>query len=173
MTMADKERAAMDRCYEVDIGDRVEIDTHDEGTVQGEVTNMLWRGDLGFRQPDAIEVQWKGSKGELQMGEIEMWEQWRKVGEGQEGEDRGVQPADVSAKTNETDARDRESGADAPSVLEGAQMREGNTGGEPEAGTQGSTGGSVRARLSDMGGEGNGVCEEARTYVRTYERGRT
>ena len=32
MTMADKERTAMDRCYEVDIGDRVEIDTHDEGT---------------------------------------------------------------------------------------------------------------------------------------------
>ena len=51
----------MDRCYEVDIGDRVEIDTHGEGTVQGEVTSMLWRGELGFRQPDAIEVQWKGS----------------------------------------------------------------------------------------------------------------
>ena len=32
---ADKERAAMVRCYEVYIGDRVEIDTHDEGTVQG------------------------------------------------------------------------------------------------------------------------------------------
>ena len=46
MTMADKERAAMDRCYEVGIGDRVEIDTHDEGTVQGEVRNMLWRGDI-------------------------------------------------------------------------------------------------------------------------------
>ena len=86
MTRADKERAAMDRCCEVDIGDRVEIDTHDEGTVQGGVTNMLWRGDLGFRQPYAIEVQCKCSKGELQMGEIEMWEQWRKVGEWQEGE---------------------------------------------------------------------------------------
>ena len=35
LTKADKERAAMDRRYEVDIGDRVEIDTHDEGTVQG------------------------------------------------------------------------------------------------------------------------------------------
>ena len=65
MTRADQERAAVGRCYEVDIGDRVEIDTHDEGTVQGEVTNMLWRGELGFRQPDALEVQWKGSRGEL------------------------------------------------------------------------------------------------------------
>ena len=32
MTQADKERAAMDRCYEVDIGDRVEID---KGTGEG------------------------------------------------------------------------------------------------------------------------------------------
>ena len=104
MTKADKEREALDRCYEVDIGDRVEIDTHDEGTVQGEVTNMLWRGELGFRQPHALEVRWTGSGGELQMGEIEMWEQWRKVGEGQEGEGREVQHADVSAMANETDA---------------------------------------------------------------------
>ena len=72
MTQADKDRQAMDRCYEVDIGDRVEIDTHDAGTVKGEVTNMLWRGELGFRQPDALEVRWTGSGGELQMGEIEM-----------------------------------------------------------------------------------------------------
>ena len=50
MSKADKERAAMDRCYEVDIGDRVEIATHDEGTVQGVVTNMLWKGEMGFRQ---------------------------------------------------------------------------------------------------------------------------
>ena len=104
---ADKEREAMGRCYEVDIGDRVEIDTHDEGTVQGEVTNMLWRGELGFRKPDALEVQWTGSGGELQMGEIEMWEQWRKVGEGQEGRGREVQHADVSAVANETDAATR------------------------------------------------------------------
>ena len=40
-TQADKERAAMDRYYEADIGDRVETDTHDEGTVRGEVMNML------------------------------------------------------------------------------------------------------------------------------------
>ena len=53
LTMADKKRAAMDRCYEMDIGDRVEIDTHNEGTVQGEVANMLWRCALGYRQPDA------------------------------------------------------------------------------------------------------------------------
>ena len=93
MTMAAKERAAMDRCYEVDIGDRVEIDTHDEGTVQGEVMSMLWRGDnvIGFRQPGAIEVKWNGDTGALRMGEIEMWEQWRKVveGLGQEGEGQG------------------------------------------------------------------------------------
>ena len=63
MTRADKERAAIDRCYEVDIGDRVEIDTHDEGIVQGEVMNMLWRGDMGFRQPDAIEVKWISDTG--------------------------------------------------------------------------------------------------------------
>ena len=37
MSKADKERAAMDMCYEVDIDDRVEIDTHDEGTVRGEI----------------------------------------------------------------------------------------------------------------------------------------
>ena len=75
MTKADKERAAMDRCYEVDIGDRVEIATrHDEGTVQGEVTNMLWREVVGYTQPDALEIQWTSSTGEPQMGEIEMWE---------------------------------------------------------------------------------------------------
>ena len=65
MTKADKERAAMDKCYEVDIWDRVGIDTHDEETVQGEVTNMLWRGEMGFRQPDALEVQWSSSTGKL------------------------------------------------------------------------------------------------------------
>ena len=107
MTKADKEREVMDRCYKVDIGDRVEIDTHDEGTVQGEVTNMLWRGELGFRQPDALEVQWTGSRGELQMGKIEMWEQWRKVGKGQEGEGREVKHADLSTVANETDAATR------------------------------------------------------------------
>ena len=64
---------------------------------------MLWRGELGFRQPDALEVRWTGSGGELQMGEIEMWEQWRKVGEGQGGRGREVQHADVSAVANETD----------------------------------------------------------------------
>ena len=37
------------------------------------------------------------------MGEIEMWEQWRKVGEGQGERGREVQHADVSAVANETD----------------------------------------------------------------------
>ena len=68
MMKTDQERAAMDRCYEVDIRDRVEVDTHDEGTVQGEVTNMLWRGGMGFRQPDALEVRWSSSTEEMQMG---------------------------------------------------------------------------------------------------------
>ena len=71
--IADKERAAIGRCYEVDIYVRVEIDTHGEGAVQGEVTSMLWRGDIGFRQLDAIEVKWNGDTGVLQTGEIEMW----------------------------------------------------------------------------------------------------
>ena len=66
--MVNKERAAMDRCYEVDIGSRMEIDTHGEGTVQGEVTNMLWRGDIGYRQPDALEVKSTSGTGELKMG---------------------------------------------------------------------------------------------------------
>ena len=75
-TRADKEssREAMDRYYEVDIGDRAEIDTHDEGTVQGEVTSMLWREEVGFRQPA---LRWTNSTGEQQMGKIEMWEPWR------------------------------------------------------------------------------------------------
>ena len=38
------------QALEVDIGDRVEIATHDEGTGQGVITNMLWRGEMGFRQ---------------------------------------------------------------------------------------------------------------------------
>ena len=165
----------MDRCYEVNIGGRVEIDTHYEGTVQGEVTNMLWRGDIGFRQPDAIEVKWNSDTGALRMGEIGMWEQWRKVGEGQEGEDKEMQPADVSETSNETDARDREGKAGAPSVLGGAQGKAGNTCGEPDAGkevaeTQGSTKRSARTQLNDTRGEGDGVrtMSYARYYVRTY-----
>ena len=113
--MTDTERAAMDRCYEVDRGQGGNRHTHDEGTVQGEVTNMLynvmWRGVIGFRQLDAMEVKWNGNTGALRMGEIEMWEQWRKpeVGEGQEGEGREMQPAaGVSTTRNETDARDRD-----------------------------------------------------------------
>ena len=141
----------MDRCYEVDIGDRMEMDTHGEGTVHGEVTNMLWRGGIGLRRPGAIEVKWNGDTGALRMGarEIGMWEQWRKVGEGQESEDKEMQPADVPATGNGTDARDREGRAGAPSALGGAQSKAGNTGGEPEAGqevagTQGSTKRSAR-----------------------------
>ena len=41
----------------------MEIDTHDEGTVQGEATNMLWRGDIGYRQPGAMEVKWNSDTG--------------------------------------------------------------------------------------------------------------
>ena len=83
-----------------------------------------------------------------------------------------MQPADVSAMSNKTDARDREGRAGAPSVLEGAHGRAGNTGGEHEAGqevagAQGSTKRSARAQLNDTGGEGDRVCTYARTYVRT------
>ena len=68
-TKADKERAAMDRCYEVDIGDRVDIDTHDEGTVQGEVTHMLiMEGGGGVRQPGALEVRWMNETGSNRCG---------------------------------------------------------------------------------------------------------
>ena len=35
----DKARAAMDRCYEVDIGDMVETDTHNKGTVSARGNN--------------------------------------------------------------------------------------------------------------------------------------
>ena len=81
-----------------------------------------------------MEVQWKGSKGELQMGEIEMWEQWRKVGKGQEGEGRGVQHAGVSAATNETDATNRGSGVGARPRRTGAST---DAGGEHGRGTGG------------------------------------
>ena len=133
---------------------------------------MLWRGDIGFRRPDAIEVKWNGTTGALLMGEIEMWEQWRKVGEGQEGEGREMQPADVSATSNETDARDREGRAGTPSILGGAQGKEGNTDGEPEtdhevARTQGSTKRSARTQLNGTGGRATGY---AHTHVRTYVR---
>ena len=173
MTQADEERAAMDRCYEVDIEDRVEIGTHDERTVQGEVTSMLWRGGIGFRQPDAPEVKWPwtsvhSSTGELQMGAIEMWEQRRRVGARKAGESEEAQPVDVPAKSNETDASSREGRASARNihVPGGAEDKEGCA---PEAqqdvaGPQEGTKRSTRTQLSDTEVEGDG----ARLYVRMY-----
>ena len=132
---------------------------------------------IGFRQPDAIEVKWNSTTGALQMGEIKMWEQWRKVGEGQEGTGREMQPTDVSTMSNKTDARDREGRAGAPSVLEGAQGRAGNTGREPEAGqdvagAQGGTKRGTKAQFTDTaaGGADDGVCTYTRTYVYAYVR---
>ena len=59
MAMADKERAAVGRCYDVDIGpvigDKVEIYTHDEGTVQGEVTDMCC--PIAFRTVDTYKTE--------------------------------------------------------------------------------------------------------------------
>ena len=104
------------------------------------------------------------------MGEIEMWEQWRKVGEGQEGRGREVQHADVSAVANETGSatsggitgeggdsaaktdrrlEEREAGLDTPrgqgaeKVLEG-QGEQGTRAGQTGAYVR--TGGDVRRR---------------------------
>ena len=98
------------------------------------------------------------------MGEIEMWEQWRKVGDGQEGRGREVQPADVSAVANETGTatsggateEGRDSAAKTDRRLEereaeldtpGGQVSEKELEGQGEQGTRpGRTGAYVRTR---------------------------
>ena len=173
MSKADKERAAMDRCYEVDIGDRVEIDTHDEGTVRGVITNMLWRGEMGFRQPDALEVQWHSDAGELQMGEIEMWEQWRRVEGGQGGEGEAPEPepkapAGVPATNSEAETARGEGGAGVRSVRgDGEGAEDGAAAVQPDSEGLGETRKrSTRTSLSN----GEAASARGQAYGRTYVR---
>ena len=164
----------MDRCYEVDIGDKVEIDTHDEGTVRGVITNMLWRGEMGFRQPDALEVQWHSDAGELQMGEIEMWEQWRRVegeqgGEGEAPEPEPKAPAGVPATNSEAETARGEGGAGVRSVRgDGEGAGDGAAAVQPDSeGLRETRKRSARTSLSD----GEAASARGQAYGRTYVRG--
>ena len=96
---------------------------------------MLWRGEMGFRQPDALEVQWYSGTGELQMGMIEMWERWRRVGIMQRGEGEAPKSEPkisvvVSATSNETEAIRGEGGSSTRGVRGVGEGAEGRT---PEA----------------------------------------
>ena len=62
-------------------------------------------------------MQWHIATGELQMGKIEMWDQRRRVGNGQRGEGEAPEsepkaPTDVPVMNNETEAAHREGGVD-------------------------------------------------------------
>ena len=170
---ADKEGAAMVRCYEVYIGDRVEIDTHDEGTVQGVTTHMLWRGEMGFRQLDTLEVQWHSATGELQMGEIEMWERWRRVGNRQRGKGEAPElepkaPADVPTMNNKAEATHREGGAGVHIVRGDRDGMEGGTAAvlQDSAGLREARKRSARTLVSDD--EAAGARGRGRACVHTY-----
>ena len=136
---------------------------------------MLWRGAMGFRQPDALEVQWHSEAGELQMGEIEMWEQWRRVEDGQGGEGEAPEPepkapAGVPATNSEAETARGEGGAGVRSVRgDGEGAGDGAAAVQPASeGLRGTRKRSARTSLSD--GEAAGARGQAygRTYVRTH-----
>ena len=122
---------------------------------------------MGFSQPDALEVQWHSATGELQMGEISMWERWRRVGNGQGGEGEAPEsepkaPADVPAMNNKAETTRREGGAGVCIVRGNGEGTVGGTAAvqQDSAGPREAMKRSARTSLSDdeAAGAGGRAC---------------
>ena len=67
------------KCYDIEVGDTIRIKDHVEGTIEAEVTGMIWIEEGGFREPDGIEVTWNDREGTRREGDLEMQEVWDRV----------------------------------------------------------------------------------------------